>query len=179
MIETITFSKWFTTTLLVEVFMLYLFRFTLSPFSGVDINNWYTNFKWSAIILDVLSVLIGFYLAKFTYKYLIKNNIINEKNYIIKFLIILLIIQISHDFLFYFTTLKNAVKGKNKIIDELVTYANNVKTGAVIGDSFMYLISIPILFYFVNNNNSEVNTFISIVSLYLIGYFLYQKPIVN
>jgi len=173
-----TFLYFLSATLLIEVFMLYLFRYTKSQFSGKAINKWYTNYKWSAVILDVLSVLIGFYLAKFSYQFLTDKKILNEKYIFIKYLIILLLIQISHDFIFYFLTLKDSVPGKNKIIDELTSYAKDVSTGAVIGDSFMYLIGTPILFFLTSKLSNDKNTFISIACLYLIGYFIYQKPII-
>ena len=51
--------------------------------------------------------------------------------------------------------------------------------GAVIGDSFMYLVATPILYYLVVNNRNDTNVFINIVSLYLIGYFMYQKPVIK
>ena len=179
MIKNITFLHFLTAALLVEVFMLFLFRFTKSPFTGMSINKWYDNFDWSAIILDVSSVIIGFYLAKYAYQFLVSQNIITEENYFIKYFIILLIIQITHDFSFYFTVIKNAISGKNKILAELVDYAKNVRTGAVIGDSFMYLIGAPLLFYLSKNINNDVNSFISIVCVYLMGYFIYQKPIIK
>jgi len=175
MIEKLKFLHFLAASCLIEVFMLYLFRFTNSPFTGKAINNWYTNLKWSAILLDILSVLIGFYLAKFLYQYLIKQNIINKKNEIIKFLGIVLLIQIIHDFSFYFLTIKNSKKGMNKVIDEFIDYAKSVGVGAVIGDSFMYLLATPTL-YFISQLSDDKNTFISICCLYLMGYFVYQKP---
>ena len=175
MIHKFNFLHFLTATCLIEVFMLYLFRFTSSPFSGKAINNWYTNLKWSAILLDILSVLIGFYLAKFLYEFLIKQNIINKKYEIIKFLGIVLLIQIIHDFSFYFLTIKNSKKGMNKVIDEFTDYAKSVGVGAVIGDSFMYLLATPTL-YFISQLSDDKNTFISICCLYLMGYFVYQKP---
>ena len=80
MINNFKFIHFLTTALIVELFMLYLFRFTKSPFTGESINNWYTNFKWSAIILDVASVIIGFYLARYLYNYLVSINFIDKKN---------------------------------------------------------------------------------------------------
>ena len=175
MIEKLKFLHFLAASCLIEVFMLYLFRFTNSPFTGKAINNWYTNLKWSAILLDILSVLIGFYLAKFLYEFLIKQNIINKKYEIIKFLGIVLLIQIIHDFSFYFLTIKNSKKGMNKVIDEFIDYAKSVGVGAVIGDSFMYLLATPTL-YFISQLSDDKNTFISICCLYLMGYFVYQKP---
>ena len=176
MIEKLEFIHFFTATSLIETFMLYLFRFTKSPFTGKAINQWYTNLGWSAVILDLLSVLIGFYLAKFLYLYLVNNSIISKDHEIIKFLGLVLLIQITHDFSFYFLVIKNAKKGMSKVMDEFIYYANSVKTGAVIGDSFMYLLATPILFL-ISQFTNDINIFTTIVSLYLIGYFVYQKPL--
>ena len=179
MIENITFTQFLTATLLIETFMLYLFRFTKSPFTGKAINNWYNNIGIIAIILDIVSLLIGFYLAKFLYEYLLNNNYISRDYELWKFLFIVLLIQILHDFGFYFTVIKNTKKGINKVIDEFKSYAKMVGVGAVIGDSFMYLISTPLLYFFILNNSNDINIFINIVCIYLIGYFLYQKPIIK
>jgi hypothetical protein len=65
---------------------------------------------------------------------------------------------------------------KNLVIDEFKSYAERVKTGAVIGDSFMYLLATPLLYLYIQKNNIHTNTFISIVCFYLIGYLIYQKP---
>ena len=175
MIEQLTFIHFLSATCLIETFMLYLFRFTNSPFTGKAINRWYSNLHWSAVILDLLSVLIGFYLAKFLYEYLLRNNIISRDYEFIKFLGLVLCIQILHDFSFYFLVIKNAKKGINKVIDEFIYYTESVKVGAVIGDSFMYLLATPTLFYIAQFTN-DINVFISIACLYLIGYFVYQKP---
>ena len=87
----------------------------------------------------------------------------------------MLCVQIIHDFGFYFLVIKNTKKGINEIMDVLIYYANNVKVGAVIGDSFMYLLATPMLLL-LTKYSDESNIFISLISLYIIGYFVYQKP---
>ena len=62
MIEKITFIHILTASLLVEIIMLYKFKFTPS---SKAITDWYKNLKWTAVLLDVLSIMIGFYIAKF------------------------------------------------------------------------------------------------------------------
>lgn len=176
-ISKISFIHFLTSALVIECFIIFLFKFTKSPFSGRSINNWYTNFGWSAVILDVLSLIIGFYLAKYAYMFLLKKNVISKKYALLTFLIIMLLIQIVHDFTFYFTVIKPHKTGRNAIMDELQSYANKVSYGAVIGDSFMYLLATPLL-YFLIQMETEENTFISLVSAYIIGYILYQKPLV-
>lgn len=179
MIENITFLHFLTASVLIETFMLYLFRFTKSPFTGIHINRWYNTIGIVAVMLDIFSFMIGFYLAKFSYEYLTENGYMNDKNQFWKFLGLVLIIQILHDFGFYFTIIKNTKYGSNKVIDEFKRYAEGVSYGAVIGDSFMYLIATPILYYLITKKTNDVNILVSLVCFYLIGYFLYQKPLIK
>jgi len=179
MIDNITFTEFLTATLVIETFILFLFRFTRSPLTGKSINNWYNNIGIMAILLDIVSFLIGFYLSKFLYEYLLKNKYISRENEFYKFLGLVLLIQIVHDLGFYFTVIQNTKYGMNRIIDELKDYAKIVKVGAVIGDSFMYLIATPLLYYVIANNRSDINIFTNLVCIYLLGYFLYQKPIIK
>tara|TARA_A100001015_G_scaffold319412_1_gene442205 strand:- start:1321 stop:1866 length:546 start_codon:yes stop_codon:yes gene_type:complete len=176
MIKDLTFLHFLTASVIIEAFILYLFRFTKSPLTGIAINRWYDNLGWSAVILDILSFLIGFYIAKFIYEYLVVQKFINTDYEIYKFLGIVLCVQIIHDFSFYFFVIKPYPKNKNRVMDEFKSYAERVKSGAVIGDSIMYLLATPLLYLFVQKNNINTNTFISIVCFYLIGYLIYQKP---
>ena len=176
MIKDLTFLHFLTASVIIELFMLILFRFTKS---SKAINNWYDNLGWTAVILDVLSILIGFYIAKFIYEYLVKEKYINTDYEYYKFLGIVLLVQIIHDFSFYLFVIKSYPKNKNRVMDEFKNYAERVKTGAVIGDSFMYLLATPLLYLYIQKNNINTNTFISIVCFYLIGYLIYQKPKIN
>jgi len=179
MIKDLTFLHFLTASVVIETFMLILFRFTKSPLTGISINRWYDNLGWSAVILDILSFLIGFYIAKFIYEYLVAEKYINSDYELYKFLGIVLCVQIIHDFTFYFFVIKPFPKNKNRVMDEFKNYAERVKTGAVIGDSFMYLLATPLLYLYIQKNNIHKNTFISIVCFYLIGYLIYQKPKIN
>jgi hypothetical protein len=179
MIKDLTFLHFLTASVIIELFMLILFRFTKSPFTGIAINRWYDKLGWTAVILDVLSVLIGFYIAKFIYEYLVEKKYINTEYEIYKYLGLVLLVQITHDFTFYLFVIKPYPKNKNLVMDEFKNYAERVKAGAVIGDSFMYLLATPLLYLFIQKNNINTNTFISIVCFYLIGYLIYQKPKIN
>ena len=174
MIKNITFIHFLTASVVIEVSMLYLFRFTKS---SKAINDWYNNLGWTAVLLDILSILIGFYIAKFIYEYLLDTNYIDNKNEFAKFMGIVLLVQILHDFLFYFFVIKPYPRLQNKVIDEFKNYAKYYQTQAVVADSMIYLITTPILYYYLKNNKDENNIFISIVSVYLMGYFLHQKPV--
>ena len=176
MLQDLTFLHFLTASLIIELFMLTLFRFTKSPFTGIAINKWYDNLGWTAVILDILSLLIGFYISKFIYEYLVTNKYIDTKNEFMKYLGLVLLVQITHDLLFYFFVIKPYPKNTNKVMDEFKYYADKVKSGAIIGDSFMYLLATPLLYFYIKKNNINTNTFISIVCFYLIGYLIYQKP---
>jgi len=179
MIEKITPLQFLTATLIIEVIILFLFRFTHSPLTGPSINRWYNNFGWSAVLLDITSFLIGFYLAKFVYEFLVKRGYITREYEFFKFLAILLAIQIIHDICFYFFVILPTKPGMNSVIDELKSYSKNIGTGAIIGDSFMYIVATPILYYLIVKYSNQTNTFISIVCLYLVAYFLHQKPAIK
>tara|TARA_B100000902_G_C26700849_1_gene617081 strand:- start:13 stop:492 length:480 start_codon:yes stop_codon:yes gene_type:complete len=154
--------------------MLFLFRFT--KHSDITINNWYDKLGWTSIILDILSIIIGFYLAKYLYLYLVQNNYISPKNEIIYYLSILLCIQILHDLTFYFYIIKPTPKGVNDVIDEFKKYAKQYRINAVIADSLIYIVTTPLLYYYISKQNTDNNIFTTIVCIYIIGYLLHQKP---
>ena len=177
MIESLTFLDFFTATCLIEVIMITIFRKTKPWGPGEkwsSINRWYTNLKWTAVILDILSIMIGFYISKFIYVYLIDKQLITKDNELVKFLGIVLCVQIIHDFLFYFLIIKRSSVGESQIMDEFIDYSKTVKLNAIVGDSIMYLLATPMLLY-IYKNKKDVNILTSIISLYLIGYLIYQK----
>jgi hypothetical protein len=175
MIESLTFIHFFTATCLVELLMITVFRKVKGPGEKwKSINRWYTNLRWTAVILDVLSLLIGFYISKFIYLYLVDKQIITKENELLKFLGIVLCVQIIHDFLFYFLVIQKSNKGESLVMDEFIDYSEKVGINAVIGDSIMYILATPILFY-LSKIDQDKNTFASILSLYFIGYLIHQK----
>ena len=54
-----------------------------------------------------------------------------------------------------------------------------IKFVLIINEYDPSLVATPILYYLVVNNRSDTNVFTNIVSLYLIGYFMYQKPVIK
>ena len=59
------------------------------------LENWYRIFTLSAVLADVLIIVIGIILTRFFYPYIFsKYNLIN-------FLILAVVIQITHDIFFY------------------------------------------------------------------------------
>ena len=177
MIKDLKFIHFLTASFVIELFMMFLFRFT--RFSSSVINNWYDNLGWTAIILDILSILIGFYIAKFIYHYLVSNGYITSKNGLLKYLFIVLVVQILHDILFYYKVIVPTPIKINKVIDEFKEYAKHYRSQAILADSLIYLSTTPILYYIIRNQSNSSNIFTTIVCFYIIGYLLHQKPLIN
>ena len=167
-----TLTSFIVAAFLVEVIMLSIFRLTKSELAGKDINRWYDVYGLDAILLDTLIVIIGFVVVSVIYPY-----IFAEWN-IIYFLILMLAVQIIHDYLFWKYVIVPIPQGHNKVIDTLKVYADNVKGGAMIGDSIMYVLGVTIASLLVGMDWSVSKLLtIGIFALYPIMYLLYTRPV--
>ena len=61
-------------------------------------------------------------------------------------------------------------------VEHYKEYAKYYQSQAAFADSLIYIATTPLLYLFIQKNNINTNTFISIVCFYLIGYLIYQKP---
>jgi hypothetical protein len=167
-----TLTSFVVAAFLVEVVMLSIFRLTKSELAGKDINRWYDVYGLDAILLDTLIVIIGFVVVSAIYPYIFADwNIIY-------FLILMLVVQIIHDYLFWRYVIVPIPQGHNKVIDTLKVYAENVKGGAIIGDSIMYVLGVPIASLLVGMDWSVSKLLtIGIFALYPIMYLLYTRPV--
>ena len=173
---------YFTALCIVEAFMLMNFR--LFPnFWGSLINVWYDKFGLVAIMLDMVIVLIGFWITQKLYGYIfgpsakLSGSFSTSSlwNSLWKFLLLFLAIQIIHDILFYFLVLKNS-KGSNAILDLINSYGSKHGIYTILGDSLMVVLSV-IMAWLLLNSDVSVSTYIICVlcSAYIIGYLLYMK----
>jgi hypothetical protein len=165
------FNNWsdflpiFSGCLIAEIIII-IMAFTY--FKSSKLRVWYNNFGLSAIILDVFILIIGFIITRFIY-----SKIFKEFN-IIKFVLLALVVQIIHDILFYFLLIKPIPIGSNKIFDLLKDYGSEVKGGAIIGDSFMMIISVLLASLFAGSN-TNTNIIIIVLSVYLLPYLINIK----
>ena len=136
-------------------------------FRSKYLMEWYEKYRLSAVIADVLILVIGLILARFFY-----YKIFKEYN-LFYFYLLVLAIQIIHDFAFYkfFTWLP---KGKNKMLDLFKSYADEVGINAILGDSFMISITVFLSAYLATESLHS-NILILIFSSYLIPYFIYSN----
>jgi len=148
---------------LLIIFIVYYTRFFNSKF----LMKWYETYRLSAVIADVLILVIGMIIARFLYNYIF------DSFSLLKFIGLALAIQIIHDILFYLL-FSYIPRGTNKMMDLFKNYATEVGAGAIAGDSFMMVLTILLTYYFSGLSlNSNIIYLIGLV--YLIPYILYTK----
>ena len=159
----------FTANLFADCLIIYV---TFSAIIGNGkpwqiLTKWYKKYRLSAVIADVLILVIGMIITRYIFKkYKWSWNLI-------KFLLVILVVQIVHDYLFYLF-FKTVPVGKNKMLDVFKKYASEVGVKAILGDSFMIIISVLLSSYFsgLNLNN---NLIILTVLIYLVPYFIFSQ----
>ena len=132
---------------------------------GKNLKLWYQKFLLSAVLADVLVIFIIVIIARAIYYYIF------DEFSIIKFIILMLILQVIHDILFYLMII-TIPKGANKIIDIFKDYADEISYYAIIGDSLM-IISTGLLASYLANFGANINIIILVVSVYLLQFILH------
>lgn len=130
------------------------------------LKDWYKTLTLSAVIADVLIIVIGIILTRFFYPY-----VFSEYN-LLNFILLAVVIQIIHDFLFYFFS-TSIERGKSKILDIFKDYGKEKGFGAIIADSLMIISSILIASY-LKGQTLNSNIIILIFSVYLVPYMIYS-----
>ena len=153
-----------TAILIVDIIVMILSKTNI--ITSYYLRIWYKKFLLSAILADVLSIFIGIILVRAIYYYIFPTFTINN------FIILMLIIQIIHDILFYII-FSLIPRNSNEMIDIFKDYANEVSYKAIIGDSLM-VIAIGFLASYLANFNANTNIIILVIFMYLLQFFLYS-----
>ena len=126
---------------------------------------WYQQFLLSAVLADVLLIFLCFVITRAIYYYIF------DEFSIINFILLMLVLQITHDILFYIM-IRQIPKGSNKVIDVFKDYADEISYFAIIGDSSMIIASGVIASYLAN---FDVNTNIILITLlvYILQFILH------
>jgi hypothetical protein len=151
-----------TAILIVDFIVIVL---SYSNILGKFSKLWYQQFLLSAVLADVLVIFLVVIIARAIYYYIF------DKFSIINFIIVMLIIQIIHDILFYLM-ITIIPRNYNKIIDVFKDYADEVSYKAIIGDSAM-IIATGLIASYLANFNANTNIIILVVFLYLLQYVLH------
>jgi hypothetical protein len=133
-------------------------------FNSYYLKKWYHKYQLSAVIADVLILVIGIIITRYLYKFFF--NTFN----IFKFTFLAVCIQIIHDILFYWF-FKSLPLGYNTMFDFFKDYAKEVGIGAILGDSFMMIISCLLSSHFATYK-INTNIIILIITVYILPYMI-------
>ena len=150
--------------LITDLFIIFLLN--INVIKSQLLRNWYSQFNLSAVIADILIILIGLIITRAIYYYIF------DSFSILKFIALAVMVQIIHDILFY-VFFSNIPRGTNKMLDMFKDYANDVSYKGILADSGMIIMSCLIASYLVNKN-TNTNIIVLISFLYLLPYLLYN-----
>jgi hypothetical protein len=154
----------FNAVLITDLFVILLLN--MRVIKSQVLKKWYSQYNLSAVIADVLIILIGLIITRAIYYYVF------ETFSILKFIILAVIVQITHDILFY-VFFTNIPRGVNKMLDTFKDYANDVSYKAILADSGMMIMASLIASYLVNKN-TNTNIIVLISFVYILPYLLYN-----
>ena len=154
----------FNAILITDLFVIFLLNTRV--IKSQVLRKWYSQYNLSAVIADVLIILIGLIITRAIYNYVFNSFSI------VKFIILALIVQITHDILFYVFFI-NMPRGVNKMVDTFKDYAKESSYKAILADSGMMIMSCLIASYLVNKS-TNTNIIVLISFLYLLPYLLYN-----
>jgi hypothetical protein len=132
--------------------------------NSLYLKKWYKKYQLSAVLADVLILFIGIVLTRFVYSYVFTTFSIW------KFIILAVLIQISHDFLFYLF-FYNVPRGYNAMLDFFKDYASEVGVGAIVGDSLMMTIACLLSSHFATMS-ANLNIILLALSVYFIPFMI-------
>lgn len=133
--------------------------------SGV-LRQWYTQYNLSAVIADVLIILIGLIIVRAVY-----YRVFAEFS-IWKFILLALIVQFTHDMLFY-AFFKSVPRGMNRMLDTFKDYAKEVSFKAVFADGGMMVLASLVASYLAGQSlNANIIVLVGLV--YVLPYLLYN-----
>ena len=129
------------------------------------LQKWYRELSLSAVIADVLIIVLGIILARFLYPYIFAKYSLGQ------FILLAVLIQITHDILFYLLCI-SIKRGKSPILDIFKDYGSEKGAGAIVADSSMMIMSILIASY-LKGKSLNINIIVLIMAVYLVPYMLY------
>lgn len=161
----------FFAILTVDVCVLFLTRY-FPEFFGRPLNDWYTKFGLSAVLSDVLVILIGFLIARYIYTIWFKPTM--GWNPAV-FVGLLVVVQLIHDVLFYKGVIVPLPKGHNEMIDVFKAYAESAGARILAGDAGLMIASAGFAFAY-KAIPMHATAAISVVVSYALTYILYTPP---
>jgi uncharacterized protein YacL len=150
--------------LITDLFVILLLNMKL--LNSQVLRKWYSQYNLSAVIADVLIILIGLIIARAIYYYIFDNFSI------LKFILVAVVVQVIHDILFYIL-FKNVPRGMNRMLDTFKDYASEVSYKAILSDSGMMVMAAIIASYLAGESLNK-NIIVLVVAVYALPYLLYN-----
>jgi hypothetical protein len=147
--------------------LLFMFMLFHGIINSVFLKKWYKRFNICAFMADVLIIFIGIIITRFLYKFIF------TKFNIIYFTCLAVMIQITHDFIFYLF-FSNTPNGYNYMLDFFKSYAKELGVKAILGDSLM-MITACLLSSYSATYSSNLNIISLIITLYFTPYMIYYE----
>lgn len=130
--------------------------------------DWYKTYNLSAVIADVLIIVIGVLLARLIYPYVYG---VSKPFSLLKFTLLAVGIQMLHDILF--NSIITAIpRGANRMVDTFKAYAKEVGVKAIVSDSAMMVATCLIANYLATTGPST-NSVTFILAVYCVPYLIY------
>jgi uncharacterized protein YacL len=146
--------------------LIVLSRVVFKQIKIKSLNEWYNKYGLSAILTDVLSIMIGIIITRLIYPFIFK------KFNIFLFCFLAVIIQITHDLIFAYFFNKIPIR-YSQILDTFKKYAKEVGYTILIADALMIISSI-FIGSLLSNLSLNKNIIILIILLYISPYLLYS-----
>jgi len=152
-----------TAILIVEIITIILSFTNITQSSFLKV--WYKKYQLSAVLADVSLIFLGVVIARAIYPYLF------DTFSMINFIVLIVVIQMIHDILFYLMILQ-IPKGVNRIITILKDYADEISYWAILGDSAMMIASVLIAGVLANFD-ANTNMILLAFLVYILQFILY------
>ena len=154
----------FNAVLITDLFVILLLN--VGVIKSQVLKKWYAQFNLSAVIADVLIILIGIIITRAIYSYIFVQFSL------VKFIILAVVVQVIHDILF-FIFFSSVPRGVNKMLDTFKDYAKDVSYKAILADSGMMIMSCLVGSYLASRS-TNVNIIVLVSFMYLLPYLLYN-----
>jgi len=159
----------FFAILTIDVIVLFLTRYY--KVGGKFLNEWYDQFNLLAVLADVMIIFIGFLIARYIYTTYFYERFQWSPVY---FIILLCIVQLVHDIIFYLGVIKPLPAGHNEMIDVFKRYAEDLGATVLGADALLMIGSavVAMLYKLV-----PLHAFVAMSSIfvYAMPYILYTR----
>lgn len=159
----------FFAILTIDIIVLFLARYY--KVGGKYLNEWYDQFNLLAVIADVMIIFIGFLITRYIYTYYLFERYEWSPIY---FMILLVVVQLLHDLVFYVGIIKPIPTGHNEMLDIFKKYADDLGGVILGGDAMLMITSALVAMVY---KLMPLHAFVSVSSIfvYVLPYILFTR----